>query len=120
MRDRNPFEVFCWYYLGLSPQGEYRFVNGNRIAKQFNVTVGELLAFLQKHQMHPDVVLNTDFPMARYQVDVQLAAQERGPDQALELAERVFAAFQNRIGNRRDWLAEIEREREEERQRRHR
>jgi len=119
MRDQHPFEVFCWYYLGLSPQGEYRFVNGNRIAKEYNTTVGDLLTFLRKHQMDPDVVLNTDFPMARYQVDVQLAAQERGPEQALEMAERVFAEFQRRMGARRDWLAEIEREREEERERRH-
>jgi hypothetical protein len=114
----NPFELFCWYYLGLSPQGEYRFVNGNHIAKHYNCTVADVIAFLRKHRMDPDVVLNTDFPMARHQVDVQLAAQERGPEHALELAERVFAEFQGRIGNRRDWLAEIEREREEERQRR--
>ena len=119
MKLENPFEVFCWYYLGLSPQGEYHFVNGNRIAKQYNCSVAELLAFLGKHKLHPDVVLNTDFPMARYQVDVQLAAQERGPEQALELATRIFAEFQGRLGKRRDWLAEIEREREEERQRRY-
>ena len=116
---RDPFEVFCWYYLGLSPQGEYRFVNGNRIAKQYNCTVADLLAFLKKHQLHPDGVLNTDFPMARHQVDVQLAAQERGPEQALELATRIFNEFQGRLGKRRDWLAEIDRERQEERERRH-
>ena len=119
MKLENPFEVFCWYYLGLSPQGEYHFVNGNRIAKQYNCSVAELLAFLGKHKLHPDVVLNTDFPMARYQVDVQLAAQERGSEHALELAARIFAEFQGRLGKRRDWLAEIEREREEERQRRY-
>jgi hypothetical protein len=115
----DPFEVFCWYYLGLSPGGEYRFVNGNHIARHYNVSVNDLLAFLKKHRLHPDTVLNTDFPMARWQVDVQLAAQERGPEQARELAARVFAEYQGRIGNRRDWLAEIEREREEDRERRH-
>jgi hypothetical protein len=119
MKPSNPFEVFCWYYLGLSPQGEYRFTNGNRIAKHYNCSVAELLAFLKEHRLHPDTVLNTDFPMARHQVDVQLAAQERGPELALELAERVYAQFQGRIGNRRDWLAEIEREREEDRTRRY-
>ena len=119
MSPSNPFEVFCWYYLGLSPQGEYRFVNGNKIAQSYNCTVAELLTFLKKHQMDPDTVLNTDFPMARHQVDVQMAAERLGPDQALELAARVFEQFQSRIGNRRDWLAEIEREREEERGRRY-
>lgn len=115
----NPFEVFCWYYLGLNPQGEYRFVNGNKIAAHYNCTVADLIGFLKKHRLDPDVVLNTDFPMARYQVDVQLAAQEQGPEQAMELAARIFAEFKGRIGNSRDWLAEIEREREEDRQRRY-
>lgn len=119
MSPRDPFEVFCWYYLGLSPQGEYRFTNGNRIAQHYNCTVADLLTFLKKHRLDPDTVLNTDFPMARHQVDVQMAAEEQGPEQALELAARVFAEFQGRIGKRRNWLAEIEREREEERERRY-
>ena len=116
---RDPFEVFCWYYLGLSPQGEYRFVNANQIAQQYNCTVGDLMQFLKKHALDPDRVLNTDFPMARYQVDVQMTAEKVGPEQALEFAERIFAQFQANAGTRRDWLAEIEREKEEERERRH-
>lgn len=115
----NPFEVFAWYYLGLSPEGTYRFVNGNHIARHYNCTVGDLMSFLKEHKLDPDTVLNTDFPMARHQVDVQLAAEEHGPEWALELAARVYAQFQGRIGNRRDWLEEIEREREEDRERRY-
>ena len=115
----NPFEVFCWYYLGLSPQGEYRFVNANQIAQQYNCTVADLMRFLDKHGLDPDRVLNTDFPMARFQVDVQMTAENTGPEQALEFAERIFAHFQTSAGTRRDWLKEIEREKEEERERRH-
>jgi len=115
----DPFQIFCFYYLGLSPEGEYRFVNGNHIAQRYNCSVAEVMKFLKTHHMDPDTVLNTDFPMARYQVDVQMAAEQRGPEHALELASRIFADFQGRLGNRRDWLAEIEREREEDRERRH-
>ncbi len=115
----NPFELFCLYYLGLSPEGEYRFVNGNQIAKRYNCTVAELMAFLKDHQLDPDTVLNTDFPMARYQVDIQLAAEGGDAEQAMELAGRVFSAFRARIGNTRDWQQEIEQEKEEERARRY-
>lgn len=117
-RDADPFELFCWYYLGLSPKGEYSFVNGNKVAKIYNWTVGDLLKILKKHGLDPDLVLNTDFPMARYQVDVQMAAQEHGPEQALEFASRIFDDFKQRMGHRRDWAAEIRREREEDRDRR--
>ena len=116
-REVDSFELFCRYYLGLSPQGEYTFVNGNKVAKIYNWTVGDLLQTLKKQGMDPDLVLNTDFPMARYQVDVQMAAQKHGADHALEFASRIFEDFKQRTGRRRDWLAEIEREREEDRDR---
>ncbi|MCH8077581.1 MAG: hypothetical protein IIC13_15355 [SAR324 cluster bacterium] len=117
-REVKSFELFCWYYLGLSPKGEYSFVNGNKVAKIYNWTVGDLLHILKKQGLDPDLVLNTDFPMARYQVDVQMAAQQHGPDHALEFASRIYEDFKQRMGRRRDWAAEIEREREEDRDRR--
>lgn len=114
----DPFELFCLYYLGLSPEGDYRFVNGNQIAKRYNTTVDAVLHHLRSHDLDPDTVLNTDFPMARYQIDVQLAAEsEHGPD-ALELASRIFEAYHSSRGRRRDWQAEIEEERDEDRRRR--
>jgi len=115
---QDPLELFNWYYLGLSPRGEHKFLNGNQVAQSYNWTVDELMKALKKHRIDPDTVLNTDFPMARYQVDVQLAAERHGPEQLLELASRIFAEFQQRTGTARDWLAEIERERQEERARR--
>ena len=64
------FEMFCLYYLGLNPQGEYRFLNANQVARQFNWTVDQLMTTLRKLDIHPDTVLNTDFPLARRQVDI--------------------------------------------------
>ncbi len=114
----DPFELFCLYYLGLTPEGEYRFVNGNQIAKRYNSTVDAVLQQLREHDLDPDTVLNTDFPMARYQIDVQLAAQAtHGPD-PVELARRIFTAYQESQGRRRDWKAEIEQEMQEERRHR--
>ena len=117
-RSVDPFELFCWYYLGLSPQGEYRFVNGNQVAQIYNWTVNDLMDNLKKLKIEPDTVLNTNFPMARYQIDVQMAAGTRDAEQLLELASRIFGEFQQQRGNRRDWLDEIKREQEEDRHRR--
>jgi len=116
-KNASPFEVFCLYYLGLSPEGEYRFTNGNKIAQRYNWSMAELNAFLKKHNMDPDKVLNTDFPMARHQVDLQLSAEKNPGPAALDFAERIFNEFNNRLGTKRDWIREIEEEQQEDRRR---
>jgi hypothetical protein len=117
MRD-DPFSLFCLYYLGLTPEGQVRFQNGNQIAKRFNWTVADLMEVLRKQGLHPDAVLNTDFPMARHQADLQIAAAEETPEELRLRAREIWQEFRTRIGKRRDWLAEIEREREQEREQR--
>jgi hypothetical protein len=116
MRD-DPFGLFCIYYLGLTPEGEYRFSNANQIARQLNWTVGDLLTVLSKHGLHPDTVLNTDFPLVRYQVDVQLAAEVETKDQLRARANKIYEQFRMHAGKRRDWLKEIAEEQELDRQR---
>jgi hypothetical protein len=116
MRD-DPFGLFCLYYLGLSPGGQYRFQNANQIAKRFNWTVADLMEVLRKQGQHPDVVLNTDFPMARHQADLQIAVEMESPDEVRVRARVIWEEFRGRVGKRRDWLAEIEREKEQERER---
>ena len=109
--------LFSWYYLGVTPDGEFQYTNANKIAKRLNVTVDDVMKQLAKHNMHPDVVLNTSFPMARYQVDLQLAAEKEDGDQLRARAESIYDAFQGSRGQRRDWLKEIEEEKEADRRR---
>jgi len=107
----DPFEIFCLYYLGLSPEGEVRFRNANQVAKLYNWTPSMLFEFLQRHHLHPDVVLNTDFPFASHQVDLQLAAGRESPEELRQRAQRVYGDFCRVAGQkRRDWLKEIEEE----------
>jgi len=117
MRD-DPFGLFCLYYLGLSPEGQYRFQNANQIAKRLNWTVADLMDVLRKQGQHPDAVLNTDFPMARYQADLQIAAEREAPEEVRGRALAIWEDFRARKGKRRDWLAEIEREKEQDREQR--
>ena len=41
----DPFDVFCLYYLGLTPEGEVRFQNANQVAGRYNWTPDALLEF---------------------------------------------------------------------------
>ena len=109
--------LFSWYYLGLTPDGNFQHVNANKIAKRLNITVDDVMKQLAKHNLHPDVVLNTTFPMARYQVDLQLAAEKEDQDQLRARAESIYDAYLGSRGSRRDWLKEIEEEKESDRRR---
>jgi len=109
--------LFSWYYLGLTPEGEFQFVNANKIAKRLNCMVDDLMGQLADHNLHPDVVLNTNFPMARYQVDFQLAAEKEDGDQLQARAEAIFELYLGSRGTKRDWLKEIEEEKENDRRR---
>jgi len=117
MRD-DPFALFSLYYLGLTPEGQYRHANANQIAKQLNWTVADLLTVLSRHGLHPDTVLNTDFPLARHQVDIQIAAETESPGQLKGRATKIYEQFRQNAGKRRDWLKEIQQEQEEERRKR--
>lgn len=115
----TPFHIFCLYYLGLTPEGQVRFQNANQVAKRFNWTPDMLLDFLRKHRMHPDLVVNTDFPLARYQVELQLAAQHEDSEELHARALGIYEAFTGVAGQKpRDWLKEIEEERKADMERR--
>lgn len=110
----DPFDLFCMYYLGLTPEGGYQFSNANRIAARLNWPVAELMQTLRRHGLHPDTVLHTDFPLARYQADFQIAAESESREQLLAFAERIYEEFRASAGKRRDWLAEIQQEKQQD------
>ncbi len=109
----DPFELFCLYYLGLTPEGKYRFANANQIAAHLKWNVDELMRALRSHGLHPDKVLNTDFPLARYQVDFQIAAEEASAERLKALAQSIYKDFRG-TSKPRDWQAEIAQEKQED------
>lgn len=119
MRPPDPFHVFCLYYLGLTPEGEVRFQNANQVSKRFNWTPDMLMDFLTRHKLHPDRVLNTDFPMPRYQVDLQIASETEDSETLHARALGIYETFTGTAGHKqRDWLKEIEEERKADQERR--
>jgi hypothetical protein len=111
------FLLFCEYYLGLTPQGEFRFTNANKMARRLNISPADVFAMLKRHRLHPDSVLNTAFPLARHQVDIQLAAGTVAAERLLEMARSAYEAYLGAASKPRDWLREIEEEREADRER---
>ena len=109
---KDPFDLFCQYYLGLTPEGGYKFSNANKIAARLRCTVAQLMQTLRGHGLHPDTVVNTDFPLARYQADFQIAAESESREWLVAFAEKIYREFCRSKGKRRDWLAEIAQEKQ--------
>ncbi|MDH5753120.1 MAG: hypothetical protein OEZ59_11985 [Deltaproteobacteria bacterium] len=106
----DPFALFCIYYLGLTPEGEVRFFNANQVAQRYRWSVEGLMGALARHGLHPDKVINTDFPLSRHQIDFQMAAEEGLSAEVLHnRARMVYEKFRAATG-KRDWLKEIDQE----------
>ncbi len=110
----EPFDLFCQYYLGLTPEGGYRFSNANKIAARLKWSVGKLMQTLREHGLHPDTVVHTDFPLARYQADFQIAAESESKEWLVAFAGKIYEDFRRSGGKRRNWLAEIEQEQQQD------
>lgn len=101
----DPFELFCAYHLGLTPDGRYRFMNVHDVAKLFRVSPGEIKEALTAYEMHPDILVNSDFDVSEAQVDIQLAPPEIDK---LEEARRLYGEFRSARRGARRWEQELE------------
>ena len=108
----DPFALFCIYYLGLTPEGEVRFFNANQVAQRYNWSVDGLLKALSRHDLHPDKVLNTDFPLARFQIDFQLETGSMSLEAKFNRAQLIYERYRANQDKRRDWLQEIAQEKQ--------
>lgn len=113
MKPATPLMLFSQYYLGVHPEKGYNFLNGNRLAAEMGLNLEDLFRLLKKNGLHPDTVLHTDFPLAQHQADLQMMAMDGVSVEILwERAESIYHAFLKHKGKKRDWLAEIEEEKQ--------
>ena len=106
----DAFELFCAYHLGLTRDGEARFLNLHHVAREFGVAPEEVRAALDAHGLSPEGVLARDFDFAGAQAEIAVAASV---EERRALAEQAWKAFQEAEGSERDWNAELEKARRE-------
>jgi hypothetical protein len=100
----DQFTLFCAYYLGITPDGGYRFQNIHEVAKRFGVPAGVIKQLLQDFGMDTDSIVNSTFDMASAQVDVMHVPE--GVDR-MEIARAHFEQFLNAPRGKRDWAREL-------------
>ncbi len=101
----DPFELFCAYHLGITPQNTYKFQNVHDVAARFGVGPGEVRQALQEYGLDPDAVINSKFNMAVAQVDIQVAPP------GVDLQTVALMHYEEFLGSprkTRDWNRELE------------
>lgn len=96
----DPFDLFCAYHLGISPDKSYRPANIHDVARRFGVDSSMIRQTLQDYGMDPETMLDTDFDLTMAQMDIQVAPP--GIDR-IELARGIYESFRKSPRRKRDW-----------------
>ncbi len=106
----EPFELFCAYHLGITPDRGYKPSNINEVANRFRVDPATIKQALKDYDMDPAALLDRDFDMALGQLDIQVAPE--GVDRR-ELAKNIYEEFLEAETIKRDWGKILEEDRKE-------
>jgi hypothetical protein len=101
----DPFELFCAYHLGITPDDGYRIQNIHEVARRFGTNAGELRQTLSELGMAADDIVHSGFDLPSAQVDIMVAPQGIS---RRELARPLYDEFRNAPKKTRDWAREME------------
>ena len=100
----TPFDLFCAYHLGVTPEGEYRFQNIHDVARRFGCPSGVIKQLLVDFQMDPEALVHSSYDFASAQVDIMAAPSGVSRH---ELARQMFDEFRRAPRRARDWRKEL-------------
>ncbi len=101
----DPFELFCAYHLGITPDDGYRIQNIHEVARRFGTNAGELRQILAGFGMAADDIVHSGFDLASAQVDIMVAPEGIS---RRELARPLYVEFRSTPKQTRNWAREME------------
>lgn len=106
MQDQRPprAELFGLYYLGFTPEGEYRFCNAHHVASYYRVSADAVLRWLEEYRIDPQSVAHRQVEIARASVDIQMDLPNLSPGGVRARVEEVLAEFDAAGDGRRPWI----------------
>ncbi|HMX63879.1 MAG TPA: hypothetical protein PKD58_12500 [Candidatus Sumerlaeota bacterium] len=105
MQEQRPdrVELFAFYYLGVNPDGEYRFANAHHVAKYYGVSADAVLRWLEELDLKPRDVLRQQFNLSGPQLELQLELPNLDPAGVRQRAAAILADLDGADGGRRFW-----------------
>ncbi len=86
----SAFELFCMYYLGLTPEFQARFYNINSVARHYGVSAQDVESWLEEYHLQPSLFPHIDFNVAKAHGEAQELGLFGTPDEAREFARKTF------------------------------
>lgn len=101
----DPFDLFCAYHLGITPEGGYRIQNIHEVARRFGTNAATLRQILTDLGMAADDLVHSGFDLTSAQVDIMVAPE--GVSRR-ELARPLYEEFRTAPKKTRDWAREMD------------
>jgi len=89
----SAFQLFCMYYLGLSPEFDSKFYNLNSLARHFGVLPETVDQWLNEYHMAPQMFPRVKFNVAQAHGKAQDLAIQGLRDQARDYARKAFSEY---------------------------
>jgi hypothetical protein len=99
-------ELFGFYFLGISPKGEYGFANAHMVGRHYGVTPDQVLRWLNELDLAPRRVLDRQYYLGRAQADLMLDAPFMNAAEMRHRVEEILAEVDGAKGGRRYWEEE--------------
>ena len=96
-------ELFAFYYLGINPDGEYRFANAHHVGKYYSVSADAVMRWLDELDLKSSDVLRQRFNLSGPQLELQLDLPNLDPAGVRERAAVILAELDDAEGGRRFW-----------------
>jgi hypothetical protein len=104
-QDARPdrIELFAFYFLGVNPDGEYRFANAHHVARYYRVSSDAVLRWLGELDIEPRDILRQQFDLAGAQLELQLELPNLDPAGVRQRVKAILEELDGSEGGRRFW-----------------
>lgn len=99
-------ELFGFYFLGINPNGEYRFANAHMVAQHYGVQPAQVLRWLSELDLAPGRILDRQFHLGGAQADLMLDAPHMNAAELRSRIVEILAEVDEAPGGRRFWEEE--------------
>lgn len=106
----SAYQLFCMYYLGLTPEYRAKFYNVNSVARHFGVTPKEVENWLFDYHIQPSVFPRIDYNLAEAHGKAQELGMFYSTDEAKGFAKKTFKEVISALDNysEKAWFEDVD------------
>jgi hypothetical protein len=96
-------ELFGFYFLGIHPNGDYKFANSHQVAQHYKVTPQQVMIWLKQMDLAPRSILDRQFRLGEAQADLMMDSPHLNGPELRHRLEEILAEVDDAPGGWRFW-----------------